>query len=259
MESEKVVIDFQNFGVSIYDKKIIEGVTFPIYKNKVTAVIGPSGCGKTTLLRSINRLNDEVPGLKYEGAVLFNNQNILLPECDVTLLRTKIGMVFQKPNPFPGSIYHNVTYGPRLFGIKNKEILNEICETSLKKAGLWDEVKNKLNQDARSLSGGQQQRLCIARAIAMQPEVILLDEPTSALDPASTFRIEELIVELKEFYTVVLVTHNMHQAARISDYVAFLFAGEDLVSHLIEFNKTSEIFVRPKEKLTENYLAGKLG
>jgi phosphate transport system ATP-binding protein len=256
---ERTVIQFQNFGVSIRSKKILEGVSFPVYENKVTAVIGPSGCGKTTLLRSINRLNDEIPGIEYQGKLLFHNKNILNPDFDVTMLRTKIGMVFQKPNPFPGSIYHNVTYGPRLFGIKDRSILDEICELSLKKAGLWSEVKNKLNQDARGLSGGQQQRLCIARAIAMQPEVILLDEPTSALDPASTFRIEELIVELKEFYSVVLVTHNMHQAARISDYVAFLFAGEDLISHLIEFNKTSEIFVRPKEKLTENYLAGKIG
>ncbi len=238
---------------------VLENVSFPVKKNAITAIIGPSGSGKTTLLRTINRLHDENPLARIEGEIFLDGTNILDKKVDATVLRTRIGMVFQKPNPFPGSIFDNVTFGPRLFGIKDRQLLEHICEDSLKKAGLWKETKDRLNVSAYALSGGQQQRLCIARAIAMQPEIILFDEPTSALDPASTFRIEELMLELKEEFTIVIVTHNMQQAARISDYIAFLYPDENLISHLIEYGTTSKIFVSPEKELTEKYISGLIG
>ena len=227
---------------------------FPIYKHKVTALIGPSGCGKTTLLRCFNRMHDLYPGNRYEGEILFRGRNILAPDVDLIELRSKIGMVFQKPTPFPMSIFDNVAYGLRLRGIKNKKELAERVEKALREAALWDEVKDKLKDSGLSLSGGQQQRLCIARAIAVEPEVLLFDEPTSALYPISTAKIEDLIVELKEKITIVIVTHNMQQAARISDFTAFMYLGE-----LVEFGPTEKIFTNPEKKLTEDYITGRFG
>jgi phosphate transport system ATP-binding protein len=232
----------------------LKNINFPIYKNKVTALIGPSGCGKTTVLRCFNRMHDLYPGNRYEGEILFRGRNILAPDVDLIELRTKIGMVFQKPTPFPMSIFDNVAYGLRLRGIKNKKELAERVEKALREAALWDEVKDKLKESGLSLSGGQQQRLCIARAIAVEPEVLLFDEPTSALDPISTAKIEDLIVELKEKITIVIVTHNMQQAARISDFTAFMYLGE-----LVEFGPTEKIFTNPEKKLTEDYITGRFG
>ncbi|RKY87148.1 phosphate ABC transporter ATP-binding protein, partial [candidate division KSB1 bacterium] len=222
--------------------------------NKVTALIGPSGCGKTTFIRTLNRMNDLIPGTRVEGKVLFDGRDIYQKNVDVVELRRKIGMVFQKSNPFPKSIFENVAYGPRLNGIKNRNELEEIVERSLKKAALWHEVKDRLKTSALDLSGGQQQRLCIARALAVEPEVLLMDEPASALDPTSTAKIEELIHELKKSYTIVIVTHNMQQAARISDYTAFFMLGE-----LIEFGETEVIFTAPQKKTTEDYITGRFG
>lgn len=256
-KTEKIVIS--NLSFYYGEKKIIENINFKILENTITSIIGPSGCGKTTFLKAINRLHDENFKARSEGAIYLDGENILSESTDVVLLRTKIGMVFQKPNPFPGSIYNNVTFGPRLFGVKDKEKLDWICESSLRRASLWQEVKNKLSTPALSLSGGQQQRLCIARAIAMEPEVILMDEPCSALDPISTLKIEDLMFELKKHYTLIVVTHNMQQATRISDYVAFFYAGEDQVARLIEYDKASKIFINPSNPLTENYIAGRLG
>jgi phosphate transport system ATP-binding protein len=232
----------------------LKNINFPIYKNKVTALIGPSGCGKTTLLRCFNRMHDLYPGNRYEGEILFRGRNILAPDVDLIELRTKIGMLFQKPTPFPMSIFDNVAYGLRLRGIKNKKELAERVEKALREAALWDEVKDKLKESGLSLSGGQQQRLCIARAIAVEPEVLLFDEPTSALDPISTAKIEDLIVQLKEKITIVIVTHNMQQAARISDFTAFMYLGE-----LVEFGPTEKIFTNPEKKLTEDYITGRFG
>ena len=223
-------------------------------KNKVTALIGPSGCGKSTLLRALNRIHDLYPGNRYEGEILFNGRNILAREEDLIALRMKIGMIFQKPTPFPMSIFDNVAYGLKLQGIKNKTELGDRVEMALKGAALWDEVKDRLKDDGNAISGGQQQRLCIARAVAVEPEILLFDEPTSALDPIATEAIEKLVVELKEKISIVIVTHNMQQAARISDYTAFMYLGE-----LIELGKTDEMFVSPKEKLTEQYITGKFG
>ena len=225
-----------------------------IEENKVTALIGPSGCGKTTFIRTLNRMNDLIPGTRVEGKVLFDGRDIYQKNVDVVELRRKIGMVFQKSNPFPKSIFENVAYGPRLNGIKNRNELEEIVERSLKKAALWHEVKDRLKTSALDLSGGQQQRLCIARALAVEPEVLLMDEPASALDPTSTAKIEELIHELKKSYTIVIVTHNMQQAARISDYTAFFMLGE-----LIEFGETEVIFTAPQKKTTEDYITGRFG
>jgi phosphate transport system ATP-binding protein len=223
-------------------------------KKKVTAYIGPSGCGKSTLLRCINRMNDLVDNVTIEGKVLLDNENIYDKAVNVAALRRRVGMVFQKPNPFPKSIFENVTYGLRIQGINDKRILEETVENALRGAALWDEVKDRLNDNALGLSGGQQQRLVIARAIAIEPEVLLLDEPASALDPISTLKIEELINELKEKYTIVIVTHNMQQAARVSDYTAFMFMGE-----LIEMGTTSELFTNPQKKQTEDYITGRYG
>lgn len=236
------------------DFKALKNINIEIEPNEITAFIGPSGCGKSTLLRCLNRMNDLVEGCKIEGNVLLDGTDIYGKNVDVNLLRKKVGMVFQKPNPFPMSIYDNIAYGPRTHGIKNKAQLDEIVETSLKNAAIWDECKDRLKSSALGMSGGQQQRLCIARALACQPEVILMDEPTSALDPISTSKIEELVLELKKKYTVVIVTHNMQQAVRISDKTAFFLLGD-----LVEYGQTDQIFSVPKDKKTENYITGRFG
>ena len=234
------------------EKHVLKDIDIDIYENKVTAFIGPSGCGKSTLLRCFDRMNDLIDNCKIEGEILYNLEDIT--KINAMELRTEVGMVFQNPNPFPMSIYDNIAYGPRCQGIKNKAKLNEIVINSLKKAALYEEVKDRLKDSALSLSGGQQQRLCIARTIAMEPKVILMDEPTSALDPIATSKIEELIDELKKEYTIVIVTHNMQQACRISDYVAFFMLGE-----IVEFNGTSILFKEPKNKKTEDYITGRFG
>ncbi|MBB6063174.1 phosphate transport system ATP-binding protein [Thermosipho japonicus] len=248
------IIEFKNFGAYYGEKKVVNNVTFPVYKNKITAIIGPSGCGKSTLLRSINRINDEIPGFKVEGLLLIDGKDVYTDVDDLTVLRKKVGMVFQRPVPFPMSIYENIAFGLKIHGVKDKSKINKIVEKTLKKAALWDEVKHELDKNAYSLSGGQQQRLCIARSLAIEPEVLLLDEPTSALDPIATQRIESLLERLSEKYTIVIVTHNIAQAIRISDYIAFMYKGE-----LIEFGETSEVVRNPKNKLTEEYLNGKIG
>jgi len=235
------------------DHRVLSGISLPIFKNKVTAIIGPSGCGKSTFLRDLNRMNDIIPIARISGKVLLDNQDIYADKIDVVSLRKRVGMVFQKPNPFPMSIENNVAYGPYVHGAKPKALAS-IVESTLRKAALWDEVKDRLKDSALSLSGGQQQRLCIARALSVEPEVILFDEPCSALDPHATARIEDLITKLKEEYTVVIVTHNMQQAARVSDYTAFFNLGE-----LIEFNLTRKIFKSPERKMTEEYISGRFG
>ena len=232
----------------------IKKINMNIKEKAVTALIGPSGCGKSTFLRCLNRMNDLINDVTVKGEVMFEDKNIYLNSYDVNELRKRIGMVFQKPNPFPTSIYNNITYGPKLHGIKDKKRLDEIVERSLKGAALWEEVKDRLDKSAMGLSGGQQQRLCIARTLAIEPEIILMDEPTSALDPISTTKVEELIQQLKKKYTVVIVTHNMQQAARISDFTAFFLTGE-----VIEFNKTDDIFTNPIDKRTEDYITGRFG
>jgi len=253
--SENVKLQVKNLNFYYTgNKQALKNINMPVYEKKVTALIGPSGCGKTTLLRCFNRMHDLYPGNRYEGEIIFEGKNILAKDVDLMILRSKIGMVFQKPTPFPMSIFDNVAYGLRLQGIKNKTELQDRVEKALKDAAIWDEVKDRLNVSAFSLSGGQQQRLCIARAIAVKPEVILFDEPTSALDPISTSKIEELIVELKKNHTIIIVTHNMQQAARVSDYTAFMYLGE-----LIEFDLTDIIFTKPNKKLTEDYVSGKFG
>lgn len=234
------------------EKQALKNINLELYKNQVTAFIGPSGCGKSTLLRCLNRMNDLIEGCKVEGTILYENQNI--NGMNTLELRTKVGMVFQNPNPFPMSIFENIAYGPRCQGIKNKETLKKIVVESLKKAALYDEVKDRLKDSALGLSGGQQQRLCIARCIAMEPDVILMDEPTSALDPIATLKIEELINELKKDYTIIIVTHNMQQATRVSDYTAFFMLGE-----VIECDKTIDLFSQPKNKKTEDYITGRFG
>lgn len=250
MEEEINVLNLSAY----YDKKkVLEDITFPIYKNFITAIIGPSGCGKSTLIRCFNRMNDLIPNFSYEGKIIFKGENINDEKYDVINLRRRVGMVFQKPNPFPKSIYENIAYGLKINNVKKSQIDSIVIE-SLKKAGLWDEVKDDLYKPATNLSGGQQQRLCIARAIALKPEVLLFDEPCSALDPIGSAKVEELMVELKKDYTVVIVTHNMQQAARVSDFTAFLYLGK-----LIEYDETTKIFTNPKEKLTEEYLTGRFG
>ena len=232
----------------------LKDVNIDIKEHGITALIGPSGCGKSTFLKTINRMNDLVDGVKITGQIMYNGKDILSPATDVSLLRKEIGMVFQKPNPFPMSIYDNIAYGPRTHGIKNKALLDTIVEKSLKNAAIWDEVKDRLKTSAVGLSGGQQQRLCIARALAVEPNVLLMDEPTSALDPISTSKIEELALELKNKYTIIIVTHNMQQAVRISDNTAFFLLGD-----LIEYGNTENIFEKPKDKRTEDYITGRFG
>ena len=232
----------------------LKNVNINIPEKSITALIGPSGCGKSTFLKTLDRMNDLIPGVKITGLVEYGGQDIFAPSVDVSELRRRIGMVFQKPNPFPMSIYDNVAYGPRTHGITARAELDDIVERSLRDAAIWDEVKDRLKKSALGLSGGQQQRLCIARALAVEPVVLLMDEPTSALDPISTSKIEELALQLKEKYTIIIVTHNMQQAARISDYTAFFLLGE-----LIEFGKTEELFAQPKDKRTEDYITGRFG
>lgn len=247
-------LEVENFNFFYGDFQAINRISMNIEKNKTTALIGPSGCGKSTFLRSINRMNDLINGVKYEGAIKLDGKDIFDKKYDIVELRKKVGMVFQRPNPFPKTIYENIIYGPKLHGEKDKNKLMEIVERSLKAVALWDEVKNKLHSSALGLSGGQQQRLCIARAIAVKPEILLMDEPTSALDPISTLKIEELIRELEKDYTIIIVTHNMQQAARISDYTGFFYHGV-----LEEFGKTDKIFTNPDNKKTEDYITGKFG
>ncbi|WP_290902192.1 phosphate ABC transporter ATP-binding protein PstB [Ferroglobus sp.] len=249
-----IIFDVKNLSVYYGEKVGIQDVNMEIYKNKVTAIMGPSGCGKSTFLRSLNRLIELVENVRVEGKVLFEGKNIYDPDVDPVELRKRIGMVFQHPNPFPKSIFDNVAFGPRIHGVKDKKKLEKIVEDALKKAALWDEVKDRLHDSALRLSGGQQQRLCIARAIATNPEVILFDEPTASLDPIAASKIEDLIVDLKKSYTVVVVTHNIQQAARISDYVAFFWMGK-----LVEYGKTEEVFENPQNELTEKYLTGRIG
>jgi phosphate transport system ATP-binding protein len=257
----EVPVVFENPAVRVEDLSFsygegwaLQDISFEIPRNNVTAFIGPSGCGKSTLLRCFNRLNDLIDGAKIKGKIIINGVDIHHPSVDVNELRKRVGMVFQKSNPFPKSIYENVAYGPRIIGIGEKGALDQIVERSLRRAALWDEVKDRLNESALEISGGQQQRLCIARAIAVEPEIVLMDEPCSALDPIATAKIEELILDLKKEYTIVIVTHNMQQAARISDWTAYLWLGK-----LIEFDTTDKIFTNPSEKLTEDYITGRFG
>ncbi len=250
----KIKIKIEELNLKYGSNHVLKNVDMEIGENKVTAIIGPSGCGKSTFIRCLNRMNDVIDGCRVEGRVFMDGKNIYERDCDVVQLRKKVGMVFQKPNPFPKSIYENVAYGPRVHGINDKKRLDEIVERSLKAAALWNEVKDRLKDSAMSLSGGQQQRLCIARALAIEPEVILMDEPCSALDPIATAKIEDLIGELKMKYTVVIVTHNMQEAARVSDFTGYFYLGE-----LIEFGNTKQIFENPKEELTENYITGRFG
>jgi phosphate transport system ATP-binding protein len=252
--SENIIITTNNLNLWYNEKRALESVSIKIPKNKVTALIGPSGCGKSTLLRCLNRLNDLIDHVKITGEIMLDDKNIHAPGTDVVMLRKKVGMVFQKPNPFPKSVYENVAYGPRVHGVKDKAELNKIVEQSLRDAAIWDEVKDRLNDSALGLSGGQQQRLCIARTLAVEPEVILMDEPCSALDPIATAKIENLIDLLKKDYTVIIVTHNMQQAARVSDCAGFMYLGK-----LIEFGQTTQIFENPNEDLTENYITGRFG
>lgn len=254
MTENTYVFQLKNVDLFYGDFQAIKNINMDINYHEVTAFIGPSGCGKSTFLRILNRMNDLISSCNISGDITYENKNIYDKDFDVIELRSKVGMVFQKPNPFPMSIYDNIAYGPRCQGIKDKNILNQIVESSLKKAALWDEVKDRLKKSAMALSGGQQQRLCIARTIAMEPEVILMDEPTSALDPIATQKIEDLIMDLKKEYTIIIVTHNMQQAARISDKTAFFLMGE-----LIEYGDTSHIFSTPDHKKTEEYITGRFG
>ena len=247
-------IDVSNMDLYYGDFHALKNINLSIDANEVTAFIGPSGCGKSTLLKSINRMNDLVPGCRITGELMVDGKNIYGGKMDVNGLRKRVGMVFQKPNPFPMSIYDNIAYGPRTHGVRSKAKLDDIVEQSLRQAAIWDEVKDRLKKSALGMSGGQQQRLCIARALAVQPEVLLMDEPTSALDPISTSKIEDLAVELKKDYTIVMVTHNMQQAARISDKTAFFLLGE-----VVEYGETEQIFSMPKDKRTEDYITGRFG
>lgn len=246
-------IEVSNLDLYYSDFKALKNINIKIPQNEITAFIGPSGCGKSTLLKSLNRMNDLVEGCRIDGQVLLDGEDIYR-KMDVNLLRKRVGMVFQKPNPFPMSIYDNIAYGPRTHGIRSKSKLDDIVEKSLRDAAIWEETKNRLKSNALGMSGGQQQRLCIARALAVQPEVLLMDEPTSALDPISTSKIEELAMELKKEYTIVMVTHNMQQAARISDKTAFFLLGE-----IVEFGETEQLFSMPKDKRTEDYITGRFG
>ncbi|MBE5994342.1 MAG: phosphate ABC transporter ATP-binding protein [Paenibacillaceae bacterium] len=254
MNTNTIKISTNELNLYYGTNHALKDVNMELYTNKITAFIGPSGCGKSTFLKTLNRMNDLVPGVKIEGEVLLDGENIYDSRVDTTLLRKKIGMVFQQPNPFPMSIYDNVAYGPRIHGIKNKSELDDIVEKSLKGAALWEEVSGRLKKSALGLSGGQQQRLCIARALAVEPEVLLMDEPTSALDPISTLKIEDLMDELKEKYTVAIVTHNMQQATRIADHTAFFLVGE-----VVEYAPTTELFTAPKDSRTEDYITGRFG
>ncbi|MCX7695328.1 MAG: phosphate ABC transporter ATP-binding protein PstB [Caloramator sp.] len=248
------ILSIRNLNFYYGEHKALKDVNMDIYKNNVTAFIGPSGCGKSTFLRTLNRMNDFIENVKVEGNIIYEGKDIYSKEMEPVELRRRIGMVFQKPNPFPKTIYENIVYGLRKNGVNKKEVLDEVVEKTLKAVALYDEVKDKIHKSALELSGGQQQRLCIARAIAMQPDVVLMDEPTSALDPISTMKIEELVLELKKDYTIIIVTHSMQQAARISDYTAFFLNGE-----VVEYDETSKIFSNPRDKRTEDYITGRFG
>ncbi len=254
LRNEEVSMEVRGLNLYYGSDRALKDISMVIPKKRVTAFIGPSGCGKSTLLRCFNRMNDLIDICRIEGEIKIDQQDIYHPSVDVPELRRKVGMVFQKPNPFPKSIYENIAYGLRLQGVKNRRKLDEVVENSLRRAALWDEVKDRLNDNAFGLSGGQQQRLVIARAIAIEPEVILLDEPCSALDPISTAKVEELIIDLKETYTIVIVTHNMQQAARVSDFTAYMYLGE-----LIEYDDTAKLFTNPAQKATEDYITGRYG
>ena len=252
--TDDIILSISNLNLWYGENQALRNITMPVADRRVTSLIGPSGCGKSTLIRCFNRMNDLVTGCRIEGSVTFHGDEIYNSDADSVDIRKKIGMVFQKPNPFPKSIYENIAYGPRIHGTKDRSDLDRIVENSLKKAALWDEVKNRLHESALGLSGGQQQRLCIARTLAVNPEVILMDEPCSALDPIATAKIEDLINEIKQDYCVVIVTHSMSQAARVSDYTAYMYLGD-----LIEFGETRQIFENPKKELTENYITGRFG
>ena len=254
IEQEDMCLRTEGLKLFYGEKQALNGIDMQIARKRVTAFIGPSGCGKSTLLRCFNRMNDLVDGCRIEGKILLDDSNIFDRSVDVADLRRRVGMVFQKPNPFPKTIYENVAYGLRIQGVKRKRVLDEVVEKSLRRAALWDEVKDRLHDSALGLSGGQQQRLVIARSVAVEPEVLLLDEPASALDPLSTLKIEELIYELKDKYTIVIVTHNMQQAARVSDYTAFMYMG-----NMVEFGDTDTMFTNPTEKQTEDYITGRYG
>jgi phosphate transport system ATP-binding protein len=254
---KEIKIHVKNFNFYYGNFQALRDINMDIPKNKITSIIGPSGCGKSTFLRSFNRMNDLIPNVRVKGEVTMESENLF--EMDVVALRQRVGMVFQRPNPFPKSIFDNVAYGPRAAGLRDKTVVEELVERSLKQAAIWDEVKDDLNKSGLALSGGQQQRLCIARALAVEPEVILMDEPASALDPISTLRIEELIRVLSEFYTIVIVTHNMQQAARASDFSAFFNMAEDRAGYLVEFGPTAKIFTNPDNQLTEDYITGRFG
>ncbi|MDD5073222.1 MAG: phosphate ABC transporter ATP-binding protein PstB [Candidatus Omnitrophica bacterium] len=254
MDRQIVKIEARGVGFFYGDRQALDSVSLEVYKNQVTAIIGPSGCGKSTFIRLLNRMNELVPGTVLKGNIFLEGEDMFGPCVDPVYIRRRIGMVFQKPNPFPKSILENVSYGLRINGIKDKGFIEKRVEESLKKAALWDEVKDRLHESALKLSGGQQQRLCIARCLAVEPEVLLFDEPCASLDPISTSKIEELILGLKKYYTIVIVTHNMQQAARVSDYTAFFLLGE-----LVEFGKTQDIFTAPKDKRTEDYITGRFG
>ncbi|MDA3812267.1 MAG: phosphate ABC transporter ATP-binding protein PstB [Spirochaetaceae bacterium] len=254
---KEMIVSLKDLNVFYGDFHAVDDVSLNLEKNKVTALIGPSGCGKSTVLRSINRMNELLPDTRVLGEILFDGVNINDPYIDAVAVRRRIGMVFQKPNPFPKSIYENISWGAKINGYKGD--LDELVEKSLRKAALWDEVKDKLKQSAMRLSGGQQQRLCIARTIAVEPEVILMDEPASALDPIATGKIEELIFELKKNFTIAIVTHNMHQAGRVSDYTAFFLVNHERKGHLVEYGVTNDLFLNPKDQRTEDYISGKFG
>ncbi len=251
---EKTILSTRDLSLFYGDNQALKSVDMDIPERQVTALIGPSGCGKSTFLKTLDRMNDLIPGVRVTGTVAYRGQDIYAPEVDVTWLRKQIGMVFQKPNPFPMSIYDNIAYGPRTHGVRGKGRLDEIVEKSLRGAAIWDEVKDRLKKSALSLSGGQQQRVCIARALAVEPDILLMDEATSALDPISTSKIEDLISDLKRDYTIVIVTHNMQQATRVSDKCAFFLLGE-----LIEFGDTTQVFSVPRDKRTEDYITGRFG
>jgi phosphate transport system ATP-binding protein len=259
-ENGKYAIEARDLSVHYGDFRAVKNVNLKFQARKITALIGPSGCGKSTVLRSFNRMNDLIPVAWAEGQILFHGKNIYDDDVDPVEVRRRVGMVFQKPNPFPKSIYDNVAWGAKINGFKgSKQEMDELVEQSLRSAAVWDDVKDKLGQSGLSLSGGQQQRLCIARTIAVKPEIVLMDEPASALDPVSTLRIEELIQKLKEQYTILIVTHNMQQAARASDYTAFFNMDEDRAGYLVEYSETEELFTNPKDELTEQYITGRFG
>ena len=253
----KIQVERLNFYYGHFHALTNVDIAFP--DRHITAIIGPSGCGKSTLLRTLNRMGDLVPHTRTEGEILLDGQNILAANIDVVEVRRRVGMVFQRPNPFPKSIYDNVAFGPRLYGVRSRRALDGIVEQALREAALWDEVKDKLRGSALAISGGQQQRLCIARALAVEPEVLLMDEPASALDPIATFKIEELMRQLRERFTIVIVTHNMQQAARVSDFTAFMLMDENRSGRVVEFGQTNQIFTRPREKRTEDYITGRFG